>query len=64
MSVSILNRIFTRSFSNQTVIDKIKLTLYTKKECSLCDDAKEIIEENYPNKFEIEGYELLSYAKD
>lgn len=38
--------------------DKIKLTLYTKKNCSLCDDAKEEIHENYPNKFLIEEVDI------
>ncbi len=51
MSFFFLTRIPIRSYSS----NKIKLTLFTKKECSLCDDAKEIIQETYPDKFIIEG---------
>lgn len=36
----------------------IKLTLYTKKNCQLCDEAKEEIEELYPNRFSIEEIDI------
>jgi hypothetical protein len=36
----------------------IKLILYTKKNCSLCDEAKEIIEETYSSKFLIEDVDI------
>lgn len=47
----------SRAYSIQ-VCSRIKLILYTKKNCSLCDEAKEIIEETYPNKFEIEDVDI------
>ena len=37
---------------------KIKLTLYTKQNCSLCDQAKEAIEELYPNRFHIDEVDI------
>ena len=39
-------------------VRKIKLTLYTKKNCSLCDQAKEQIEEIYDDQFEIEEVDI------
>ncbi len=36
----------------------IKLTLYTKNNCPLCDTAKEFIEENFPNRFLIEEVDI------
>ncbi|CAF0827129.1 unnamed protein product [Brachionus calyciflorus] len=51
-------QIFRRFSSNQTENDLIKLTLYTKKNCSLCDQAKEIIEDSYPDTFEIEEVDI------
>ncbi len=41
--------------SNRT---PIKLTLYTKNNCQLCDTAKEFIEENFPNRFLIEEIDI------
>ena len=51
-SLSIIRRL---SESNN---NKIKLVLYTKSNCSLCDEAKELIEDNYPNKFLIEEVDI------
>ena len=48
-------RNFSQFIKNE---NKIKLTLYTKSNCSLCDTAKEYIEENYPNKFLIEEVDI------
>ena len=45
-------------YSTEQIAKKIKLTLYTKDNCSLCDEAKEIIEETYPLKFEIEDVDI------
>lgn len=45
-----------RRFSESN--NKIKLILYTKSNCSLCDEAKEFIEDNYPNKFAIEEVDI------
>jgi len=36
----------------------IKLTLYTKNNCPLCETAKEFIEENFPNRFLIEEVDI------
>jgi len=55
---SIIKRV-TRSLTQNVTNDKkIILTLYTKPMCSLCDNAKEFIEENYPNKFFIEEIDI------
>lgn len=35
------------------------LTLYTKDNCSLCDDAKEVLKK-FPNKFELEEVDITS----
>ena len=48
-------RSLTQSIKNDK---KVTLTLYTKPKCSLCDDAKEFIEENYPNRFLIEEVDI------
>ena len=42
----------------------IKLILYTKQDCSLCDEAKEIIEETYPTKFEIKEVDITKNNRD
>lgn len=47
-----------RFLSSSSSADKIKLVLYTKKNCSLCDEAKEQIEELYPDKFSIEEVDI------
>lgn len=54
-----ISRIISRVFSSenkQTL--PIKLTLYTKTNCQLCDEAKEFLEENYPNKFIIKEVDI------
>lgn len=48
----------TRNYINRSDSDFIKLTLYTKKNCSLCDQAKEIIDDLYPETFEIEEIDI------
>jgi hypothetical protein len=50
-----VSRHFSQLVKNGT---KIKLILYTKSNCSLCDTAKEYIEENYPNKFLIDEVDI------
>jgi hypothetical protein len=56
------NSLFSRFMTTTTSISndeyKIKLILYTKSNCSLCDQAKEFIDENYPNKFVIEEVDI------
>jgi glutaredoxin len=42
----------------------IKLTLYTKEDCSLCEEAKEIIEESYPNKFAFEEVDITKNNRE
>ena len=37
---------------------KLKLTLFTKDNCPLCEEAKEFIEENFPNKFSIDEVDI------
>lgn len=54
-----LNKIKTaHQFLRNLSTDFIKLTLYTKSNCSLCDHAKEMIDELYPNKFLIEEVDI------
>ena len=61
-----VNSLFFRFLSTTTTTkasisngdNKIKLTLYTKSNCSLCDQAKEFINDNYPNKFVIEEVDI------
>jgi hypothetical protein len=54
-NLPIIYRSLTQNFNNS---EKILLTLYTKSKCSLCDNAKEFIEENYPNRFTIEEVDI------
>ena len=54
----ILNLAKRSSSHNATSDGKIKLVLYTKSNCSLCDTAKEFIEDNYPDKFLIEEIDI------
>jgi glutaredoxin len=43
----------------------MRLTLYTKPECSLCDDAKDVIEEARAEiKFELELRDILDDLAD
>jgi len=44
--------------------DLIKLVLYTKEDCSLCDDAKATIEECYPDQFSIEEVDITKNNRD
>lgn len=44
--------------SNNCGSIQIKLILYTKKNCSLCDKAKFEIEEMYPNRFVFEEVDI------
>ncbi len=46
------------------VNNKIKLTLYTKENCTLCDEAKEIIEESYPNTFCFEEVDITKNNRE
>jgi hypothetical protein len=49
-----------RNLSSQSnVHNKIKLVLYTKKNCTLCDEAKEEIQNLYPNRFHIEEVNIV-----
>jgi hypothetical protein len=54
----ILMKIF-RSYSSQSAKNQIKLVLYTKKQCTLCDEAKELIEHLYPSRFLIEEVDIV-----
>jgi hypothetical protein len=47
-----------RNYSSQSG-SRIKLVLYTKKECALCDEAKELIKHLYPNRFQIEEVDIV-----
>jgi len=38
--------------------------MYTKEDCSLCDDAIAIIDEHYPNQFIIEEVDITKNNKD
>lgn len=42
----------------------IKLVLYTKPDCSLCDTAKEFIEDTYPNQFVIEEVDITKNNRE
>jgi hypothetical protein len=57
-----VNSLFFRFITSAPSISnnekKIKLTLYTKSNCSLCDQAKEYIDDNYPNKFVISEIDI------
>ena len=46
-------------FSTSSSKTRIRLTLYTKPECSLCDKAKEDLEETYGDLFELEEVNIL-----
>ncbi|PIK51544.1 hypothetical protein BSL78_11571 [Apostichopus japonicus] len=39
--------------------DRPILTLYTKENCSLCDDAKEVLQD-FPNKFTLEEVDITT----
>ena len=54
-NLQVIYRRISQNFKNN---QKILLTLYTKPMCSLCDSAKEFIEENYPNRFTIEEVDI------
>ena len=58
------SQIFARHSSNNSITKKIKLVLYTKENCSLCDEAKEFIEEKYPNKFLIEEVDITKNNRE
>ena len=49
---------FIRKYTQQHKPNQIKLILYTKKECQLCDEAKEGIETSYPKRFSIEEIDI------
>ena len=51
--------VFRRFISTSTSEKKIRLVLYTKPECSLCDKAKEDLEDYYGGIFEIEEVNIL-----
>lgn len=54
-----------RNFTTTHFLSKqIKLVLYTKEDCSLCDEAKDIIEDLYPNKFEIEEVDITKNNRE
>lgn len=57
-NVSRLNFSMIRPLSITQKSQLIRLTLYTKKNCSLCDEAKETIEELYPNRFTFEEVDI------
>ena len=57
-NVSRLSFSMIRPLSNTQKSQLIRLTLYTKKNCSLCDEAKETIEELYPNRFTFEEVDI------
>lgn len=42
-----------------STVEPIKLVLYTKEDCSLCDIAKEQIEDQYPGQFVIEEVDIM-----
>jgi hypothetical protein len=46
-------------FYTTSTVRKIQLILYTKPECSLCDKAKEELEEHYNGIFELEQVNIL-----
>lgn len=56
-NVSRLNFSMIRPLSTQKS-QLIRLTLYTKKNCSLCDEAKETIEDLYPNRFTFDEVDI------
>jgi hypothetical protein len=51
--------VLIRTYSSQASQIQIKLTLYTKKQCQLCDEAKELIDHLYPNRFVIEEIDIV-----
>lgn len=55
---SVMRNLGSKALSTSNGLKKITLTLYTKKNCSLCDEAKETIEELYPNQFSIEEVDI------
>lgn len=50
--------VYARNYSQKSDPSLIKLTLYTKKNCSLCDQAKELIDDLYPDTFEIQEVDI------
>lgn len=57
-NVNRLFRMSIRTIRDDTSKKPIKLTLFTKQNCSLCDEAKERIDELYPNRFVIEEVDI------
>ncbi len=55
-------RAFTSGIKSLSV--QIKLVLYTKEDCSLCETAKEQIEEQYPNQFIIEEVDITKNNRE
>jgi glutaredoxin len=56
LSFILLNNNSRRLFSTSKNV--IKLTLLTKDNCPLCDDAKEAIHERYGDQFEIDQVDI------
>lgn len=50
--------------ANVRSLSHIKLVLYTKEDCSLCDEAKELIEDLYPEKFLIEEIDIMKNNRE
>jgi glutaredoxin len=46
-------------YSSSSNKNRIRLTLYTKPECSLCDKAKDDLKETYGDLFELEEVNIL-----
>ena len=47
-----------------STVEPIKLVLYTKEDCSLCDTAKEQIEDQYPGQFVIEEVDITKNNRE
>ena len=61
----ITNFILKRNLTTKNLLGKqIKLVLYTKEDCTLCDEAKELIEDLYPDKFNIEEVDITKNNRE
>lgn len=65
--MNFVSKLFVKSGQVMTKVrglSQIKLVLYTKEDCSLCDEAKDLIEEMYPEKFLIEEVDITKNNRE
>lgn len=59
-----ISRVIRGLSTTQSPVEPIKLVLYTKEKCSLCDTAKEQIEDEYPGRFVIEEVDITKNSRE